>query len=388
MKKLLIVVLVLTLLYFLFTIIAPPIVDKKQNTTTLLPPYKVSQKAQKIYNSLDFIADMHCDALLWERNLLVKNDYGHVDIPRMIEASMGLQAFTIVTKSPEGQNFDKNGSDSDRITKLMIGQGQGIKSWSSLTERALIQCRNAHKFERKSKGTFRLIKSINDLKKYIEDKKKNKKITAGFIGVEGAHALDGKLENIDVLYKAGVRMMAPTHFFDNKLGGSAHGISGEGLTEFGKQIIKKMEAKNMIVDLAHASPKLIDDVLAIARKPVVSSHTGVKGTCDNVRNLSDKHIKEIANTGGLIAIAMFPKAVCGTSVKETALAIQHVINLVGSDFVALGSDFDGSVEASVDVTGLPLIVEELLQLKIPESDIRKIMGGNVKRLLLRNLPTN
>ncbi|MFL0070016.1 dipeptidase [Tenacibaculum maritimum] len=386
MKKLFNILTGLITLYFLATLLMPSQVDKMQNKTALLPPYQVSKKAKEVYDSLEFIADMHCDALLWQRNLLDAKTYGHVDIPRMIEANMGLQAFTIVTKSPKGQNFDKNAADTDQITMLMLAQGNSFKSWTSLTERALIQCSRLYDFAEKSKGKFSIINSKKDLESYILKKEKNPKITAGFLGVEGAHALDGNIENIDVLFNAGVRMMAPTHFFDNKLGGSAHGVSGGGLTAFGKEVIKRMQLKNMIVDVAHASPKMIDDILKITTKRLVSSHTGVKGTCNNVRNLSDKHIKGIAKTGGLISIAMFPKAVCGSSVKKTAKAIQYVVHLVGVDFVALGSDFDGAVKASIDVTGLPLVVEELLKLGISKVDIQKIMGGNVKRLLLNNLP--
>lgn len=304
----------------------------------------------------------------------------------MLEANVSIQAFTIVTKSPKGLNFSTNMGDSDNITTLMIAQGQSIKSWSSLTERALIQAKNLHKFEEKSAGKFRIIKSKSDLKKYLVDTKLYSNITAGFLGVEGAHALDGKLRNIAVLFDEGVRMMSPTHFFDNKLGGSAHGISKAGLTDFGKKVIEEMQSKHMIVDVAHASPKVIDAILAMTTKLIVSSHTGVKGTCDNVRNLSDKHIKGIANSGGLVSIAMFKQAVCGIDVNATAVAIKYMIDLVGSDFVALGSDFDGSVNASVDITGFPLIVEELLKLEVSEIDIQKVMGENVKRLLLESLP--
>ncbi|MFL0111106.1 hypothetical protein [Tenacibaculum maritimum] len=108
MKKLFNILTGLITLYFLATLLMPSQVDKMQNKTALLPPYQVSKKAKEVYDSLEFIADMHCDALLWQRNLLDAKTYGHVDIPRMIEANMGLQAFTIVTKSPKGQNFDKN----------------------------------------------------------------------------------------------------------------------------------------------------------------------------------------------------------------------------------------------------------------------------------------
>ena len=385
-KIVLSILLILGSIIITATVIIPKELDKKFNMVALQPPYQVSDKAQQLYNSLDFISDMHCDALLWKRDLLKKNTQGSVDIPRMLEVNMTLQAFTIVTKAPKEMNFDNNTGDTDQITIPFILQGRPIGSWFNLTGRALAQCKALHQFEKKSDGMFRVIESSTDLQNYISDKKKNTKMTAGFLGIEGMHALSGKLENVDKLYEAGVRMMAPVHFFDNKLGGSAHGVSKEGLTDFGKQVIKKMQEKNMIVDIAHSSPKMLDDIFEIATKPVVSSHTGVQGTCKTVRNLSDKHLKKIAASGGLISIAMFEHATCDSTVVSSVKAIKYCIDLVGADYVALGSDFDGAIEIHTDVTGLPLYVEEMLKLGISEENIRKVMGDSVKRFMLKNLP--
>jgi len=387
MKKLFkitsIIFIIILVIYYLVTLIVPKIVDKEHNKIREKAPYSVSDKANKIYKALDFVADMHCDALLWKRNLLKDNDYGQVDIPKMLKANVGLQAFTIVTKSPKGQNFDKNTGGSDNITSLYLAQGRPT---NSLTKRAIYQCEALFDFAKKSEGKFRVITSSKEFKLYLSDKENNKNITAGFLGVEGAHALDGKIENVQLLFNNGVRMMAATHFFDNKLGGSAHGISGEGLTDFGKQVIIKMDELNMIIDIAHCSSKMVDDIVKLTKSPIVSSHTGVKGTCDNVRNLSDKHIKDIANSGGLLSIAMFEQAVCGIDAAATAKAIKYTVDLVGVDFVALGSDFDGSVTTPFDITGLPLIVEELIKLGFTEEEIQKVMGDNVKIFLLKNLP--
>lgn len=374
--------------YFLATLLVPEMVDKRFNTVSLEPPYTVTEQAQNLYDSLDFVADMHCDALLWKRDILKRHDFGGVDIPRMIEANMAFQAFTIVTKSPKNQNFDRNTGDTDQITLPFILQGRPIKSWFNLKNRAIAQCDALHQFEEESDGNFVIIKSQAELKEYLTKRITNHRMTSGLLGVEGMHALNGELENVDDLYDAGIRMMAPVHFFDNKLGGSAHGVSKEGLTDFGKTVIKKMQEKDMIVDIAHSSPKLLDDVLDIATKPIISSHTGVQGQCSSVRNLSDNHIKRIAAGGGLISIAMFETASCGADAASTAEAIKYCIDLVGADYVALGSDFDGAVQTHTDVTGLPLFVEALLKLSVSRSDIRKVMGGNVKRFLLKNLPKN
>jgi membrane dipeptidase len=189
-----------------------------------------------------------------------------------------------------------------------------------------------------------------------------------------------------VLFDAGIRMMAPTHFFDNDIAGSAHGVAKGGLTEKGKDLIRRMEAKHMIVDIAHASPATIDEVLAMAKRPVVVSHTGVKGTCDNTRNLSDDHLRAIAKTGGVIGIGFWDTAVCGSDAKAIARAIRYTVNLIGIEHVGLGSDFDGAIPAPFDTTGLAQITDALLAEGFSENDIEKIMGGNLIRLLKENLP--
>jgi len=373
-------------LYFVAIHYLPSIVDKKFNKVLHNPPYKVSVIAQQLNDTFDFIADLHCDALLWKRNLLKKNDFGAVDIPRMISSNIALQAFTIVTKVPKNLSFNENTDETDAITLPFILEGRPFKSWFNLTQRALVQTAALNHFATQSKGSFYIIKSKYDLEEFLNKRKKNRKIAAGYLGLEGMHALSGKLSNIDVLYNAGVRMMAPVHFFDNKLGGSVHGVSRSGLTDFGKQVIKRMQEKNMIVDVAHSSEKMLDDILTLTTKPILSSHTGVKGTCNNVRNLSDKHLIGIANTDGIVGIAFFDKAVCTADAKHIALAIQYTVNLIGVDHVALGSDFDGAVTMPFDVTGFGIITEELLKLGFTPEKISKIMGKNVKRFLLENLP--
>jgi len=230
-----------------------------------------------------------------------------------------------------------------------------------------------------------VIENKRDLRAFVE-RRKNEQIVAGWLGIEGAHALDGKLENVDVLYDAGFRMMSPSHFFDNDIGGSAHGTEKGGLTELGKQVISRMESKKMLVDVAHASSQTIDNVLAIATRPVVVSHTGVKGSCDNQRNLSDDQLRRIAATGGVIGIGFWDTAVCGTDATAIAKAIRYAANIAGTEHVALGSDFDGSVKAPFDTSGETLITEALIAEGFSDDDIARIMGGNILKLLEVCLP--
>ncbi|XOV93597.1 MAG: dipeptidase [Bacteroidota bacterium] len=389
MKRLkwpLIILAVLAIIYLAVTQIVPQQYDTRLNKTLNLSPYQVSEKAQTLYNSLDFIADLHCDALIWSRDLTEKSDLGHVDFPRMQEAQMALQAFTIVTKVPEGQNFSKNSGDSfDMMTLLNFLQGRPVSSWFSLYKRAEYQSRRLHDQAAEFGDEFILVKSRDDLIRLIDAHKANKRVTGGFLGIEGAHCLEGKIENLDRIYKEGVRMLGPTHFFDNELGGSAHGVSKEGLTPFGHQVIDRMDELGMIIDLAHVSPAMIDDILNQTKNPVVVSHTGVRGTVDNARNLSDDHVRKIAANGGLIGVAYFKGAVNAPLTEGIVESMKYIKSIAGVNCIALGSDYDGAMTAPFDVTGLPLLVEELLKQGFTEDEIRAIMGENVKRYLLKKL---
>ena len=376
----------LLLAYIAARIIVPTALDKKLNTVLSPSPYTASEEAKKLYQSLTFVSDLHSDVLLWDRDISKRHQHGHEDIPRMIESNMALQAFTIVNKVPQGLNFDKNTGDSDQLTLPFILQGRPIKSWFNLPDRVIAQSSSLDSFAEESNGNLTVIRSQQDLNNYVLRRQSNPKITAAFLGIEGAQALEGNIDNLKLVYDAGVRMIGLTHFYDNEVGGSAHGVERGGITEFGKRLISQMETMSVFVDISHASPKLINDVLEIAIKPILVSHSGVKGTCDNVRNLSDEHSKGIAATGGVVGIAMFEKAICGKTAKEIAQAIIYTSNLIGARHVALGSDFDGAIATVFDVTGLVQIVDELLKQGMSKQDIRLVMGENVKRVLLENLP--
>lgn len=366
--------------FFLF---APAIIDRDKNRVTLQvkQPAKVSW-----YDSIPFIADLHCDALLWDRNHLKKHRYGHVDIPRMQEANMAFQVFTIVSQTPRGMNIEHNDDKTDQIGLLSFAQLRHPGDWFSVRKRALHQCEELQETADKSKGQFRVIRSGNDLARFISDRAKNKELTAGLLGIEGAHCLNDDIRNLDAFYQAGVRYIGLTHFFDNAWGGSAHGIKKGGLTDKGRNLIRRMDSLKILIDLAHASPQTIDEIFALTSSPVLISHTGVKGICNNTRNLSDAHLLEIGRRNGLVGIGLWETAVCGTDAAATAKSIRYVADKIGVDKVALGSDFDGAITAHFDVTGLPLIVDALLREGFSKDDIFRIMGGNIRDFFLRNLP--
>lgn len=348
-----------------------------------LPP--VSDAAQKLHSKL-WVADLHADTLMWSRDPLAKNGRGLVDVPRMIEGGVALQAFTIVSKAPFGLNPISNRDTSDMLSLLFVSQRWPLRTWSSPFERALFQAERLRDAAERSSGTLTLIRTRADLAAYSARRVQNPKITAGLLGVEGAQVLEGNFENLQRLFDAGVRMMAPTHFTDNDIAGSAHGEHKGGLTELGRRVIAEQERLGILVDLAHASPQTIDEVLAIAKRPVVFSHTGVLGTCAGPRNISDEAIKRTAATGGVIGIGFFELAVCGKGLDPVVKAIRYTANLAGVEHVGLGSDFDGLIQAPIDASGFAFITDALLKGGFSESDVAAIMGGNVQRVLGEVLP--
>ncbi|MBT8113753.1 MAG: dipeptidase [Arenicella sp.] len=366
--------------------IGPRLLEQSMNVVDDTGPFSVTEEARQLHQSM-IVADWHADSALWQRDLAEQSDYGHVDIPRLQQGNVALQMFTSVTKSPRGQNYERNESDaSDNITTLALLQRWPVDTWTSLTARAVFQAEKIQRLAETDNDNFRLIKTKRDLADFVRARQSNQRLVGGLIGTEGSHALDGKLENIQLLFDEGLRMMGLQHFFDNKLGGSLHGTSQAGLTEFGRQALAQMQQLNIIVDLAHSSEQVVEDVLALSDRPLVVSHTGFKGHCDTPRNIRDDLMRAIADGGGLIAIGYWDGAVCGTHPEKIAEAIRYGIALVGAEHVALGSDYDGTVTTSFDTSGLVAITQALLDANVSEQDIRAVMGGNTLRFLAANLP--
>jgi microsomal dipeptidase-like Zn-dependent dipeptidase len=377
---LLLVVIILVAAWFAL----PGIVERRFNRTLHAPPYQPSVQAQALHRTLT-IADLHGDSLLWGRNLLRRSSRGHIDLPRLAEGNVSIQAFTVVTTSPRGLNIYKNSDSTDMIHYIAMAEGWPPRTWNSPKQRALYQAGRLQKFADRSKGSLVILRTRGDLQNFLTTRAATHAV-AGFLGTEGAQPLEGRLENLDELYAAGFRTMAPTHFTDTAIAGAAAGMKKDGLTDLGRQWVRAMESHHMLIDLAHASPATLRDVTAIATRPLIVSHTGVKSTCDNPRNLSDAELSAVARTNGVIGIGLWDTATCGSDARATAHAIHYAVNIVGADHVALGSDFDGGVTTPFDSSGWALLTDALLQEGISEQDIHKIMGENVVRVLLEVLP--
>ena len=242
---------------------APGIVEGSMNKVVAGPLPKISAETRTLHANLQ-IADMHADTLMWRRSLLDRSNTGQVDLPRLLEGNAALQIFSSVTKTPKGQNYDSNTADTDNITLLTIAQLQPPKTWSSLLERSLFHARKLDRAAAGSDGKLRVIRTPAELDALLAERAKGQKTVGGMLSIEGLQDIEGQIGNLDKLYDAGFRMAGLAHFFDNDVAGSMHGVNKGGLTPLGLQVLRRMEQRGMIVDIAHSSHASVAQILAMA----------------------------------------------------------------------------------------------------------------------------
>ena len=375
---------------------APAWVEASMNRIDGKPLIAVSDHARRLHATLT-IVDLHADTLLWRRSVLDWANRGHVDLPRLEAGNVALQVFSSVTKTPRGLNYDRNVPDTDNVTPLAIAQLQPVRTWNSLAERSLWHSTKLDRAVAASQGELLKVADPKDLDTLLAIRKdavrwptqgapystpvRGRAPVGAMLSIEGLHDLEGKAENLERLHAAGFRMASLTHFFDDELAGSMHGIAKGGVTPFGRGIVRRMEALGMIVDVAHCSHACVADLIAMARRPLVSSHGGVQATCKVNRNLTDDEIRGIARTGGVIGVGYWDAAVCDTSPRAAAKAMRHIRDLVGIEYVGLGSDFDGSTTTRFDTSQLVQITQAMLDEGFSDDDVRAAMGGNALRVI-------
>lgn len=285
-------------------------------------------------------------------------------------------------------------------------------------------------FEQENPQTFALCKNYSELESALN----SGKFTA-LMGGEGGNMVEGSMENLETLYSRGVRYLGLTWNTSNAIAISAkdeteRGKKG-GLTEFGRDVVKRMNELGMLIDVSHLGETAFWEVAELSNSPIIASHSNCYSLCPHYRNLTDEQIKAIAKSGGYIGINFFYKFVDpsgspgaiknvqnsirnaadkfegeyaddlvmfnekryeyitanptnrGTSVDMLIDHIDHIVKLVGVDYVGLGSDFDGSIvtlNELYDATCYPIITKKLVERGYTEQDIRKILGGNFLRV--------
>jgi membrane dipeptidase len=370
-----------------------------------------AQKTGIHYRSV--LVDTHNDilssAVLEGKDISHRLDVGHSDLPRWMEGGVDVQFFSVWTdkrpRRPEGFFHDAN-EEIDSLYSII----------------------------RRNPGKIILAKNYRDVKRGIKQQK-----LVALIGVEGGHMIENDLKNLETLYDRGMRYLTLTWNNSTSWASSAmdevylpDSLSHKGLTDFGIQVVRRMNELGIIVDLSHAGEKTFFDAIAIVKKPVFLSHSSVWNLSPVFRNLKDEQIRAVARNNGVICINFYPEFIdsnyfnkseeLGRNKKRIKDSLQslfgaemadkkwnefrdqqlkpllprwqqvvdhidYIVKLVGDDYVGIGADFDGVSalpDGIKDVTSYPMITGELIRRGYSEKSIKKILGGNALRVMKAN----
>ena len=388
----------------------PPLLAWRMGQLGGSSPPPLNAQAQSLHAKL-LVVDLHAATLMWSRDLLEQGKGGHLDLPRLTDGNVALQVFSAASRlswrgAAHGRRDSPQGGPAyDLMTPLAIAQLWPPRTWASDLQRVLYQADELRQLVRRAGSRLVNVRSQADIDRLLLARSQAEanglsRPVGVMLSVDGPDALGSRLENLDALFDAGFRMAVPPSVpgtnRGRQLGPGMAAASEEsprqvvsdtvGNTLIARQWLRRMEEKGMVVDVAHASAPTLQMVLDNATRPVVASHTGLRGTCDNPRNLSDAEARGIAATGGVIGIGFWRDAVCGLSVDAIVNAIRHAVRLVGVDHVALGSNFDGGSPTPIDAAGLAHLTHGLTAAGFSDEDIAKLSGGNALRVFRSVLP--
>lgn len=311
--------------------------------------------------------DLHADPLLWSRffgyDLLARHEPpfpraalgGHVDLPRLREGGMGGQFFGLVA-----------------LPGIDVDYGAICHAQIDALEEAVAR----------SAGGLRIARSKEDL----EEARRSGHVGA-LLGIEGAHALGGRIEALERFAARGVRYLGLVHFTENECGAPAYGWGARAdapLTRFGHAVVEACEALGVIVDLAHINARGFHDACAIARRPPIVSHTGVSGAYTMWRNIDDAQLRAVADKGGVVGVIFCPRYLGRDGVEAVVDHLMHIVKVAGEDAPALGSDWDGFIVPTRGLEApdkLPTLTDALLARGLSREAVAKILRGNVLRVL-------
>ena len=320
----------------------------------------VSSEAHNLHQKA-VVVDGHIDTLLEIVNGKVdgigkRNSLIHVDLPRMKDGGVDVQFFAA---------FIEPAYKPERALK-----------------RTLQLISRFHKEIRANPDTIELALTYKEIESILAKDK-----IAAILSIEGGEAISGDLEVLYALYHLGVRAIGLTW---NERNDIAEGVGEKhangGLTTFGRQVVTEMNRLGMVVDVSHMTERSFWDVIEVSQKPVIASHSNAYAQCAHLRNLKDDQIKALAEIGGVMGMNFAPPFIDPEHADIARLVdhIDHIVNLVGTDHVGLGSDFDGIPSTPCgleDVSTLPRITQVLMDRGYGDSDIIKILGGNFMRVL-------
>ena len=340
---------------------------KKSGVSRLLD---VSEDARALHHDADVI-DLHVDSFIWRRifGYDFRRRHGaftrgvmmsQFDLPRALEA--GLNGATwVITTNPLGDARDREAKFFENLSEL----------------KALLESPEAAARVVRSAAEYRAARAQG--------------LHAAFIGVQGGNALAHSLDAIDRLSPGIVLRVTILHLTSSRLGATSSPLGGNfGLTSYGKDYVRRLNAHKILVDLAHISPAGFWDAVAAhdPSVPFVVTHTGVSGVFPHWRNLDDAQLRAVADSGGTVGIMYHSEflgdRLFGGRLETIVRHIEHVIDVAGEDAVSLGSDWDGSIVTPRDmptVLELPRLTQAMLGRNWSEQRIRKVLGLNFLRVV-------
>ena len=332
------------------------------------------------------VADLHCDAVLWTRNLTRRSNWGHLDFPRMLEGNCAVQHFLSVTEFPRQINGDNLTDVSDRLTMLGIIEQWPLAAIADQAERALYLGGKLKRYCARTGGSVRFVETAGELARAIEDRRTDPNVRAAVLGLESSLGTKYSLENIQRLFAAGYRSSQLCHFTDTPFAAAATGVSKGGLTALGRDAVALMNEFGMIVDLAHAAPRVVEDVLACCKRAPFFSHTGARAISNDPKCQPDELLRAVVDRGGVVGLCFVADYVGGTRIDDIARSLEHLFRVLGPKGIALGSGFD-SFTIPIAVDQLPYLTQALLSAGLDTTAIKAVMGENAIRFLLRELPS-
>lgn len=307
---------------------------------------------------------------------------GHNDLPWDIRKAGGVANVNLNRGKPDGC------TDIPRLRAGHLG-GQFWSVWVptslSATEAPRVvreQIATVKRMVAAYPNTFALAYTADDIAKNFRSGK-----ISSLIGMEGGHSINSSISTLREMYKLGARYMTLTHSKNTPWADSANDRAANGgLSALGEKIVLEMNRLGMLVDLSHVSADTMRDALRITKAPVIFSHSCARAVCDNVRNVPDDVLRMVARNGGVVMVVFLDKYVTSSgkpTVSKLADHIDHIRRIAGIDHIGLGSDFDGGggFPGLKDVSQFPNLTVELLRRGYADSDIRKILGLNVMRVL-------
>ena len=284
-----------------------------------------------------------------------RSKLGHIDLPRLRKGGVDLQVFAISSERDPTPAYP-------------------LRTAMEMIETFYTECEKYPK----------LVQPVTDhagIKQANEEGR-----IAAMLSIEGADVLEGHLSMLRIFHRLGVRMVGLVHNLRNLL---ADGVSDSrtkgGLSQLGVEVVEELNRLGMIVDVSHLSDSGFWDVMEISKDPVVASHSNSRAVCAHPQNMTDDMIKALAEKGGVVGISFVPSFIDKTDPSLVTLVdhVDHIVDLVGPEYVGLGSDFDGmrnTPKGLEDASMMPAVTVELVKREYSEEDICLILGGNHLRL--------